>query len=386
MAMDDEESKPSAAAAKGAGEGSLRHNAFAQPCLSAVREENISTSLTAMTTPQTETRTRMTVAQVASALMSNRFTVEKLIDLVPEEQLRKAIACLSPSRQRKFFAQVDALTARTKASVALDGKFSARQNRDAIQRKNNALAIDESRLDLYSYESDEYPEYKISRQLKPYQKTRRISLDIETTGLNSESDRIISLGIQDWNGTFHIFSDCGEAILLTRAFQDLAKLSPEIAYGYNLYKFDLPFIAKRAALHDIPCPFRLLASSKRVPKSRTENWNRAIEVNEVEWSGVEIVDVWIEVLAWDKVQMKLTDRSLKTAALAMGLRDEVRLELSHEKILANWEAGNIEVIEELHRHFYRREDGGERTLPQARSLEIRAHLRHRIRARLLGVA
>ena len=87
---------------------------------------------------------------------------------------------------------------------------------------------------------------------------RRLQLDLETTGLDPEFDRIFLVALRGPDGTTEILEvdadddDDAEAALLRRMAARVRELDPDVIENHNLHGFDLPFIARRAQLLDVP--------------------------------------------------------------------------------------------------------------------------------------
>jgi hypothetical protein len=204
------------------------------------------------------------------------------------------------------------------------------------------VEVDESALRLDYKPSFEIPDWQPSKQIQPYESTRRCYLDIETLGLDPECDRIIAIGIQLDGQPPNLLTDLDEAKLLRSALAALTKLKPQILIGHNHIAFDLPFIIKRCEKHGIKHPFRL--SERQQVMTYASVHGEPIRFYPVYWRGVSIVDTYHLVGAEDKRTAKFTSYGLKDAAIQIGARDLRRLELTHTEITHCWENGHSRRI------------------------------------------
>jgi DNA polymerase elongation subunit (family B) len=211
------------------------------------------------------------------------------------------------------------------------------------------LAVDESGLNLYRGRGFELPAWTPTLKVKPYEQMRRVVVDIETLGLDSETDRIIAIGLKLGDKTV-IITNSDEATMLGEFNNLLAKWQPDVICGHNIMGFDAPFITKRCSLHGIKSPFRI---------SERESCLRATVVNgkPITYKDVyardkriNLIDSYHLIALFDKPARELSCFRLKTSVLELGLREETRLELSAEQIKSAWHSGDFQIIEEYLRY------------------------------------
>ncbi len=90
-----------------------------------------------------------------------------------------------------------------------------------------------------------------------FDELHRMQLDLETTGLDPEIDRIFLVALRDPNGATQTLEvtgegDRAEADLLARMVARVRDLDPDVIENHNLHGFDLPFIAQRAQRLGVP--------------------------------------------------------------------------------------------------------------------------------------
>lgn len=92
---------------------------------------------------------------------------------------------------------------------------------------------------------------RLFKGIEDYNDVYRFVFDIETTGLEPETNKIILIGIKDNRGlqrTIPAFGDDGEKTCIETFFKYIRELKPTIIGGYNSASFDWPFILKRAEI------------------------------------------------------------------------------------------------------------------------------------------
>ena len=94
-------------------------------------------------------------------------------------------------------------------------------------------------------------EKRLFKGLEEYSDVHRLVFDIETTGLDPETDKIILIGLKDNRDFIKIidaFGEDGEKNCIIEFFKCIDELKPTILSGYNSSFFDFPFIIKRAEI------------------------------------------------------------------------------------------------------------------------------------------
>ncbi|BAY20747.1 hypothetical protein NIES2100_04910 [Calothrix sp. NIES-2100] len=264
-------------------------------------------------------------------------------------------------------------------TISLDKpkQFSARK---VVEIIGNRIHIDESRLDLFHYPEYDLPEWKPTINLKPYAELSQFYVDIETSGLNPDVDKVELIGLYNeknvaviinclakpinkqllidklnqadtenvkYSGNNLVVINSGsEKLGLQKFVEILTKKNPDLFVTFNGFKFDLPFIIKRCLVNNVKHYFYV--NDKRETCHKTaQKWGKPQTYNGI-WlttypkDKCAIIDLYNQVLAWDFVARKLTSHSLKQSVLQTGLRSEARLELSYEEMRVVVNQGKIE--------------------------------------------
>jgi DNA polymerase, archaea type len=216
--------------------------------------------------------------------------------------------------------------------------------RDAISRSPGRIEVDIDRLSLDYQPSIATPSWEPTTSVKPYEQLTKFYLDIETTGLDPLVDRVLMVGLMSQTGEKVIITDPDERVILTTTIEYMKANKPDCLIGHNLINFDAPFIATRCRISGIPHPFTKAPKTSRITSSSVNG--QPIEFTPVYWKGTDILDTYQQIAIWDKAAAKLSSYGLKNSVIALGLRDDRRLELSVERIRQCWESGDLATIED----------------------------------------
>lgn len=140
---------------------------------------------------------------------------------------------------------------------------------------------------------------RLFKGIEEYEDVHRFVFDIETTGLNPETDKIILIGVKDNRGMRELipaFGENGERECIIKFFRILNQTLPTIVGGYNSASFDFPFIEKRAEIlgMDLKSLTRFYAEDDYGIGKRDGLLKLAAEVepyNQYSMHGFTIVDI-----------------------------------------------------------------------------------------------
>jgi|GEM_PF-1562017 len=214
--------------------------------------------------------------------------------------------------------------------------------RKCVKKVGNRLEVDLEQLDLDYIPENQIPQWEPTKELPLYDIKTKVYIDIETTGLNSKTDRVIMIGLRNHLGEVTIYDDVDEKILLQKAIEHLNSSNPDILIGHNLFSFDLPFLITRCDKHRVSHSFKLGDKEKTISASSFRG--SPIKFTPVYCGNVQIIDTFQQACIWDKSASKLTSYNLKSCVLALKLRPEKRLELSHNQIQDCYHSGDLETI------------------------------------------
>ena len=157
-----------------------------------------------------------------------------------------------------------------------------------------------------------------------FEDLRRLQLDLETTGLDSERDRIFLVALRSPEGDVELLetqelSEHGERRLIERLLERVSEHDPDVIENHNLHGFDLPFLARRAELLRVPLALgRAGAPGLRRRPARGRRRTRFTV------PGRELIDSMDAVLRHDFSARDLPGHGLKAVARHFGVAQAER--------------------------------------------------------------
>jgi DNA polymerase, archaea type len=216
--------------------------------------------------------------------------------------------------------------------------------RKAVTRTSARVEVNLDRLALSYQPAVPIPPWEPKTELQPYESLSKLYIDIETTGLDPKVDRVLMVGLMDNHGHHHIFTGTDEKVLLSELMGYLRANKPQCLIGHNHIAFDLPFLMARCDRQKVKHPFRAATKTSKITASSFHG--KPIEFTPITCKGTDILDTFQQIAIWDKSAAKLNSYGLKNSTIALGLRDDRRLELSAEEIRNCWESGDHERVKE----------------------------------------
>jgi DNA polymerase, archaea type len=176
----------------------------------------------------------------------------------------------------------------------------------------------------------------------PFRELRRMQLDIETycaTGYEFPNaaraeDRITAIALSDNCGWEHVISgqQLAEADMLRALVRLVTERDPDVIEGHNLFRFDLEYIAARAARHKVKLQLGRGGAVLRGHPSRMQIAERTITYKKFEIFGRHIIDTWILAQHYDVTARELEGYGLKEIAKHFGLATDERTYILPEKV------------------------------------------------------
>ncbi|MDP7280313.1 MAG: 3'-5' exonuclease, partial [Candidatus Poribacteria bacterium] len=158
----------------------------------------------------------------------------------------------------------------------------------------------------------------------------RLCFDLETSGLDPDSDQILMIAIGDNRGYEVVLEGKSEAELIEEFVGLIQDKDPDVIEGYNLFAFDLDFLHRRALRLGIR-----LEIGREVNKTRAQleklPYPKSIKIGAETRSipyftvvGRELIDVLHAVQRWNAISRKLDNEKLKDTAIHFGLAEADR--------------------------------------------------------------
>ena len=168
----------------------------------------------------------------------------------------------------------------------------------------------------------------------PFDQLRRLQLDLETTGLDPQRDRIFLVAVRDPDGATDVIEGRDEAELIARLVARIQAADPDVIENHNLHGFDLPFLDKRARIHHVPLRLGRIGDGLQQRGARrgvTTGNDRKIRFVA---PGREMIDTLDAVLRHDFATRDLPGHGLKAVARHFGLATSDRELIAGERVHA----------------------------------------------------
>lgn len=229
--------------------------------------------------------------------------------------------------------------------------------------KDGKIEIDHNKLDIFALTDEDFSGWQPdpAAAVKPYEDVIIGELDIETTGLDADTDQIIMIGIwihgsgineilivkptvylNPLDNSKFVAADYEQLLIRNlAAICDTYKV--QILTAHNGYEFDYKFILKRCQLLEIPSNF-YIDDFLTVLRNTSVNGS-PLEFYQPKHLHITLVDTYNLAHQDDFVTRKLNSFSLKSIPLEWKLRTTDRVELSNDEIQECWRIKDLATIE-----------------------------------------
>ena len=230
----------------------------------------------------------------------------------------------------------------------------------SIPDVQSVIWVDSSKLDLNYIPEPPQSVDNLPMQLRDYASISKLYIDIETTGLDPLTDRVIMFGVRNQLGENRTFTNSDENVLLQDAIDYIKAAKPELIFLHYGYGFDIPFIIARCAKVGISHPFKECNAqiNRKIKDNAHGALHRAFERDpdspeyggkmtpyEAFGGGCTVIDTMVAIGLWDTGK-KLPNLKLKPSVLKLKLREDSRLELTNDEIQACWKTGDLDRLRE----------------------------------------
>jgi len=183
-----------------------------------------------------------------------------------------------------------------------------------------------------------------------FEDLHRLQLDIETLSLDPQAPEaeIILISLSDNRGFETILSGLKstEPELLQQLNSHILDRDPDVIEGHNIFEFDLPYIAARAKVHNVPLTWGRDGSELRAGHGR-QRYKVGAQSPDFRPSyvhGRHIIDTLHQVQRFD-IAGKLEQYGLKPVIRALGLERSDRTFVEGEDIAKTWQTDPQKLIE-----------------------------------------
>ncbi|CAN5638462.1 DNA polymerase domain-containing protein [soil metagenome] len=169
---------------------------------------------------------------------------------------------------------------------------------------------------------------------------RRAQVDIETLGLDPDDPQneiVIITGTINGEDQFVVHrGDHSEADIIEQLNAWIQKADPDVIEGHNIFNFDIPFLARRAARNGLELRWGRDSTPVRFGRrQRFKAGARSIPFEAAYIRGRHIIDTYQQIQRYD-VAGHLTSYALKSAVAELGFERDDRTHVPGEQIADVW--------------------------------------------------
>ncbi|MBL7077874.1 MAG: DNA polymerase II [Kiritimatiellae bacterium] len=163
-------------------------------------------------------------------------------------------------------------------------------------------------------------------------------------------DEIVAIAMSDLTGWVEVLpgTEMDEATILKRFVEIVQERDPDVIEGHNIFNFDLPYIAARAAYREVPLTLGRDGSEPDARPSRMSIGERTLSYTRFNSFGRHVVDTLFLVHAYDVTHRSLSGFGLKEVAIHFGVAAEDRTYVEGSKISALYHDDPASLMRYVH--------------------------------------
>lgn len=196
-------------------------------------------------------------------------------------------------------------------------------------------------------------EFHMFQNMK-FEELVRFTLDIETTGLNPDKNRLLMIAISHQYGEQIICSE-DEAEMIRELEQWIQMTDPDVIEGWNIFGFDIPFLMNRALVHGMELNWGRSDAVEGVtnygaPVTIGKKWKFRVgsydmPVKTFDVFGRHVLDGKLVAMRYDSnTGGAFESYSLKPVAKEMGLQSEDRVLVDASNMPEEWAQNRERVM------------------------------------------
>ncbi len=184
---------------------------------------------------------------------------------------------------------------------------------------------------------------------------RRLQVDIEcvtTKGYDfcnaeREGDRIVAVALSDRDGVVDVLGGDGqdEKAMLEQFVRMVRERDPDVIEGHNIFNFDLPYLAIRAARCGVRLALGRDGSEPRQRPSRFNAGERTVSYTRFDIYGRHVIDTLFLAQSYDVSHRALDSYGLKSVAVHFGVAAEDRTYIDGADISSVFESDPSRLVD-----------------------------------------
>jgi len=181
-----------------------------------------------------------------------------------------------------------------------------------------------------------------------FDEVHTVGFDIETTGLLADKHEVKMISVVDNRGFSRVLYSQNERDLILDFVELIRRLDPTILLSYNGFRFDIPFLMKRAEINGVELAIgRNMASP--IESKIMVRMGVGQQDYQIAWRvwGRQCIDLYYSVVRYDFTDRKLNNYKLKNVIAQYGLEKEGRVHVGYQEIFDAMETGNPDELNRI---------------------------------------